>query len=226
MGGTAFPPCWLFGLRRPSTGTCRLFGGANGGLQEGSSQGVLPRTSAASECPCPRNEPELPPTSARGPPTPTGRPGSVSYGVSAPSPWVSMCTLPCVCPSRVESLFLPVLSKSCSQIPLAFKVWFSENSSSHCQTLMLGSLTWGSEPSLQWVDVCGIIVLQFVSHPPSDYGIWFYCDCAPPTVSLWLFLYLCMWGIFFAEFQCLPDMIVQQLIVIPVLLQEGVNLQI
>ena len=48
MGGAEFPPCWLFGLRRPSIGVYRLFGGATGGLQEGSHQGVLPRTSAAS----------------------------------------------------------------------------------------------------------------------------------------------------------------------------------
>ena len=115
-----------------------------------------------------------------------------------------MCTLLCVCPPRVESLFPPVLSKSCNQIPLSFKVWFSRNSSSHCRTPRFGSLTWGSELSLQWVDFCGISVLQFVSHPPSGYGIWFYCDCAPPTVSLWLLLCLWMWGIFFGEFQCLP----------------------
>ena len=115
-----------------------------------------------------------------------------------------MHTLFCVCPPWVESLFPPVLSKSCNEIPLAFKVWFSRNSSSHCRTLRLGSLMWGSEPSLQWLDSCGISVLQFVSHPPSSYGIWFYCDCAPPTVSLWLLLCLWMWGIFFGEFQCLP----------------------
>ena len=115
-----------------------------------------------------------------------------------------MHTLLRVCPPRVESLFPPVLSKSCNQIPLAFKVWFSRNSSSCCQTPRLGSLTWGSEPSLQWVGFCGISVLQFVSHPPSSYGIWFYCDCAPSTVSLQLLLCLCMWGIFFGEFQCLP----------------------
>ena len=94
--------------------------------------------------------------------------------------------------------------ESCNQIPLAFKVWFSKNSSSHCQTPRFGSLTWGSEPSLQWVDFCGISVLQFVNHPPSGYGIWFYCDWALPTVSLWLLLCLSMWGIFFGEFQCLP----------------------
>ena len=43
-----------------------------------------------------------------------------------------------------------------------------------------------------------------MNHPPSSYGIWFYCDCAPPTISLWLLLCLWLWGIFFGEFQCLP----------------------
>ena len=114
-----------------------------------------------------------------------------------------MPTLLCVCPPRVESLFPPVLLKSCSQIPLVFKVWFSRNSSSRCQNPRLGSLTWGSEPSLQWVDFSGISVLQFVTHPHSSYGIWFDCDCAPPTVSLRLLLCLWMQGIFFGEFQCL-----------------------
>ena len=115
-----------------------------------------------------------------------------------------MHTLLCVCPPRVESLFPPVLLKFYSQILLSFKVWFSGNSSSHCHTPRFGSLTWGSEPSFQWVDFCGISVLHFVSHPPSGYGIWFYCDWAPPTVSLWLLLCLFLWGIFFGESQCLP----------------------
>ena len=110
-----------------------------------------------------------------------------------------MRTLLCVCPPRVESLFPPVLLKSCSEIPLAFKVWFSRNSSSRCRT---PTLMWGSEPSLQWMDFCGICVLQSVSHPPSSYGI--YCDCTPLTVSLWLLLCLWMWGIFFGDFQPLP----------------------
>ena len=115
-----------------------------------------------------------------------------------------MCTLLCVCLPRVECLFSPVLSKSCNQIPLAFKVWFSRNSSSCCRTSRLGNLTWGWEPSLQWVDFCGISVLQFVSHPPSSYQISFYCDCTPCTISFWLLLCLWLWGIFFGEFQCLP----------------------
>ena len=133
-----------------------------------------------------------------------------------------MHTLLCVCPPRVESLFPQVLWKSCSQIPVAFKVWFSGNSSSHCQTPRLGSLTWGSEPSLQWVDFHGKIVLQFVSHTPSGYGIWFYCDCTPPTVSLQLLLCVWMWGIFFGEFQRLP-VDGCSAVVIQVLSQEGVS---
>ena len=115
-----------------------------------------------------------------------------------------MHILLCVWPPRVESLFPPVLSKSCNQIPLAFKVWFSRKSSSRCWTPRFGSLMWAWEPSLQWVDFCCISVLQFVSHSPSSYRIWFYHDCTRPTVSLWLLLCLWMWGIFFGEFQCLP----------------------
>ena len=133
-----------------------------------------------------------------------------------------MCTLLCLCPPRVECLFPLVLLKSCSQIPLGFKVWFSRNSSPCCWTPRLGSLKWGWEPSLQWVGFCGIIVLQFVSHPPSSYGIWFYCDCTTPTVLLWLLLCLWTWGMFFGEFQCLPvdDC---SAVVIPVLSQEKVS---
>ena len=142
------------------------------------------------------------PASAGDPPALAGRSGSVTYGVTAPSPG-SQCTYYFVCALPDWSLFPPVLSRSCNQIPLTFIVWFSRNSSSRCWTSRLGSLTWGSEPSLQCVDFCGISVVQFVSHPPSSYGICLYCDCAPPTVSLWL---LCLWklDIFFCEFQCFP----------------------
>ena len=78
------------------------------------------------------------------------------------------------------------------------------DSSVCCWTPQLGSLMLDSEPSLQCVDFCGITVLQFVSHPPSSYGIWFYCYCSPPTISLKLLLCLWIWGMFFGEFQCLP----------------------
>ena len=165
-----------------------LFGGANGRLWKGSCQGVLPRTSATSV---------LVPCWATAAPHLFRRPSNTSrFGFlwgHCSFPWVLACTLFCVCPPSVESLFPPVLLKSCNQIPLAFKVWFSRNSSSHCQTPRLGSLTCGSEPSLQLLDFCGISVLQFVSHSPVSYWIWFYCDSAPPTVSLRLLLCLCMW---------------------------------
>ena len=43
----------------------------------------------------------------------------------------------------------------------------------------------------------GIIVLQFMGHPPGRYRILFYHDCTPPTTSLKLLLCLWTWGIFF-----------------------------
>ena len=44
---TVFPPCWLFGLRPPSTGGYRWYDAANGSLRKGSHQWALPRTAAA-----------------------------------------------------------------------------------------------------------------------------------------------------------------------------------
>ena len=203
MGGAGFPPCWLLGLRWPNTGA---YLGSLVGLRA-----VSRRAHAKEYFPellLPVSLSSLWDTAT---PCLCRRPSNTSWSVwfSLPwghcsFPWVPMCTLLCVCLPRVESVFPTVLLKSCNQIPLAFKVWFSRNSSSHCRTPWLGSLMWGSEPSLQWVDICGISVLQFVIHTPSSYGIWFYCDCAPLTISLWLLLCLWMWGIFFGEFQCLP----------------------
>ena len=134
-----------------------------------------------------------------------------------------MHTLLCVFPPRVESLHPPVLSESCSQIPLAFKVWFCRNSSSCCWTPRFRSLTWGSVPSFQRVEFCGISFLQFVSHPPSRYGIWFYCDCAPlPSHCVFSFVFGC--GIsFLVSSNVFLSMIVQQLVVILVFSQEGVR---
>ena len=133
-----------------------------------------------------------------------------------------MRTLFCVCPPRVGSLFPPVLLKSCNQFPLGFKVWFSMNSFSCCRTPRLGSLTWGSEPSLQWVDFCGISVHQSVSHPPTSYGIWFYSDCAPLPSHCGFFVFGC--GVsFLVSSSVFLSMIVQQLVVILVFSQEGVR---
>ena len=203
MGGAGFPPCWLFGLRWPNTGA---YPGSLVGLMADS--GRAPAKGYFPELLLPVS---LSSWWVRATPRLCRRPSNTrrlclvqSLWGHCSFPWVPMHTLLCVCPPRVESLFPPVVLKSCNQILLAFKVWFSMNSSSRCWTPWLGRLTWGSEPSLQWVDLCGISVLQFVSHPPSSYGIWFCCDCTPPTISLWLLLCLWMWGIFIGEFQCLP----------------------
>ena len=43
MGGSGFPPCWFVWPEATQQWSLpRLFGGANGGLREGSCQGVLP----------------------------------------------------------------------------------------------------------------------------------------------------------------------------------------
>ena len=42
-----------------------------------------------------------------------------------------------------------------------------------------------------------IIVFQFVGCPLGGYGILFYCDCTPHTMSLRLLLCLWTWDIFF-----------------------------
>ena len=48
MGGAGFPPCWFLAWGNPALESMQLFGGANGRLWDGSSQGILPRTSAVS----------------------------------------------------------------------------------------------------------------------------------------------------------------------------------
>ena len=132
-----------------------------------------------------------------------------------------MRTLLCVCPPRVESLFLSVLSKSCNQIPLDFKVRFSRNSSSHCRTPRLGSLMWGSEPSLQWVDFCGISVLQSVVTHPAVMGFDF-TVIVPLLPSHCGFSFVFGWGVsFLVCSRVFLLMIVQQLVVILVFSQEG-----
>ena len=75
------------------------------------------------------------------------------------------------------------------------KVRFPGDSQFLCWILKLGSLMWGLKPSQQCANFLGIIVLQFVSCPTTGYGIWFYCDWVPPTISLQLLLCPWMWAI-------------------------------
>ena len=65
-----------------------------------------------------------------------------------------------------ESLFPPVLWNFCNQIPLTSKVRFPEDSQSICQIPWLRSLLWSLKLLQQCKNFFGIIVLQFVDHPP------------------------------------------------------------
>ncbi|CAM9671314.1 unnamed protein product [Rangifer tarandus platyrhynchus] len=108
------------------------------------SKGLMPMGTFQDSCsqhPHPCGEPLLTHTSTGGPPILAGSFGSVSCGVAAPFLWVLVCTRFCLCPPRLESLFPPVLWKSCNQIPLAFKVRFPGDTQSFCQIPSLGGLT-------------------------------------------------------------------------------------
>ena len=63
-------------------------------------------------CPSPCGEPLLSHASTGDPLTLANRCGSVSCGVTAPFPWVLVHEIFCLCPPRVESLFLSVLWNS------------------------------------------------------------------------------------------------------------------
>ena len=160
----------------------------------------MPRgTFPACWCQCchPCGEPLLTHTSTGSLPTLPGSFSSVSSRVIALFLWVLVCTRFCLCPPRVESLHPPVLWKFYNQILLHFKSRFPGNSQSLCRIPRLRSLMWGWEPSQQWENFFGIIILQFVDHPLGGYGIWFYHDHTPPIVLLKLLLCLWTWGILF-----------------------------
>ena len=123
----------------------------------------------------------------------------VSCGVTAPLFWVLVCEKFCLCPPWLESLFPPVLWKSYNKIPLVLKARFPGDSQSLCHIPRLLSLTWCSKPSQQCKNF-DLTILQSMGHLPSEYGIWFYHDFTPPTVSLWVLLCLWMWDILFFFF--------------------------
>ena len=175
------------------------------------------------QCPCPHGEPKPPPTSAGYPPTLGGRSGSVFYGVTAPSPWVLICTVLCVCSPRVESLFPPVLSKSCSQIPLAFK--YDSVGIPPPVVSPPGCEAWCGAQNLHsnwWTFMVQLFSSLWVTHP-AVMGFDFIVT-APLLPSHCSFSFVFGCGIsFLVSSRVFLLMIVQQLVVIPVLSWEGVR---
>ena len=105
MGMAAFPPCWLFGLRRPNTGA---YQGSLVGLMVDSGRAHAKQHFPELLLPVSLSlgEPQLPAASAGVPPTLAGRSGSVSCEVTAPSPG-SRCAHDFVCALQEWSLCFP-----------------------------------------------------------------------------------------------------------------------
>ena len=86
-------------------------------------------------------------------------------------------------PPSMESLFPLVLWSSCTQASLAYHAMSSNGSSSQCQTPRHGRLTWGSELSLLWENLCNIVIFQSTGHPPSENGIAYIAQT--PLLQSW-----------------------------------------
>ena len=186
MSGVVLPPCWLIGLKRPSSGVYRLYGRVNGNLQENWQQEAPSKTIAAS-APVPAISHCLPTLQRRA--SKTSRLVKFSLLWSHCSfPLVLVSTRLCLCPPRMEYLFPSVLWKVYNQTLMVFKVILPGDSQSLCWISRLGSLMWGSESLQHWETFFGIIVFQFVSHPPVGMGFGF-------TVNVPLLLSCC--GFFF-----------------------------
>ena len=155
-----------------------LYGRATGHLQKDSCQYMLPKT-AASSVPFPLAGPCQP--------IPLQKTLKYSQADLAQSLVRLLLLSPgfCLCPTRVA--VFPSLWTFCNQILLSFKVRFPGDSHPFA-----GSPGWevyvGPRNFAAVREFLGVIALQFVGRPPSEYRILFLCDCTPPTILLWLLL--------------------------------------
>ena len=124
------------------------------------------------QCPCPCGECLLPHTITGDHTTLAGSFGSGSCRVTAPFLQALVCERLYLCPPRLESLFPPVLWKSCNQILLAFKVRFPGDLPSLCC------------PQAEKPDV-GLRMFTAVREL-----LWYYCSlvCGLPTQQIWDFI--------------------------------------
>ena len=219
MGGAGFPPCWLFGPRQPNTGA---YPGSLVGLVADSGRAhakeyfpeLLLPVSLSSQWDT------ATPTPAGDPPTLAGRFGSVSVGsLLLPLGAYAHTTL-CV-PSKSGVSVSPRPVEVLQPNPSSFNVWFSRNYSPHCRTPTSGSLTLAQNlHSSEWTSVVLVFSSLWVTHP-AVMGFYF-------IVIASLLLSHCGFSFVFGlSYLVSPSvflsMIVQQLVVIPVLSQEGVR---
>ena len=157
-------------------------------------------------CLCPRlwGRPLSAQASTGNPPTFRGRAGSVSCGLSASFSWILVHTRFYLCPLRVSvsPSSMEILQSNPTglqgQIPWGFPVPLLDPQAGK-PDVGVRIFTIGGE--LLWYycsPVCGSPTWQV-------YGIWFYHDCAPPTILLRLLLCLWIGGIFFSRSQHPPD---------------------
>ena len=121
-----------------------------------------------------------------------------------------------LCPPRLESLFSPVLWKSCNQIPMAFKAIFPGGSQSLCQVPRLGSLMCSSEPSQYFFGI--LFSSLWVTHLAGMRFNFIVIAFLLPTC--YSFLSLDVGFLFVVGFSILLSMVVQQLFAIWVLSLE------
>ena len=111
-----------------------------------------------------------------------------------------------------SSLAFHIMYSAYNQIPLAFKARFPVDSQFFCRIPRLGSLGLRTFTTVQeW--------LWYSCSPPGGDGIWFYCDCVPPAVSLRP-LSLDVGYHFLLGSSILLSMVVQQLVAVLVFSQE------
>ena len=155
------------------------------------------------QCPCPCGEPLPTHTSTGGPPTLAGGFASVSLGSLLFSG--SWCKQKFVCALQDWSLCIPQSSGR----PIIKSQWPSSSDSLGIPSLFIRFPGWEAWHGVQNLHNSArtSLVSLFSSlwvHPPGGCGIWFYCECTPPTISLWLLLCLGTWSILFWWFQHPP----------------------
>ena len=200
MGGSVSSPVSCLSWSVPALATAGYWVGSGlgtkeleGGFQDGAQcacDGKLPNMAAASIY-VPRRA-SATPTLPTSPPLPETLQDQKVGLAQAPIklvllPWVLVCVRFCVHPLRVNSIS-PIPVRLLNLSPAGLQNQMSRGLCSWCRTPGLGSLTWGSELSLLWENLCNIIILQFVGCPPRGYGTWLYHESTHLAVVPSLYL--------------------------------------